>query len=443
MTIKNSRSPLTKYFFFIFLLIHQSSCGQKKQTEDLLKDGWAKNIVNAVIFRKNSLVSNKDTQYISFYNSEGYVVLGKRQLGSFEWILQKTQYQGNTSDAHNAISIMTDGEGYLHIAWDHHGSPLRYARSKAPGSLNLSEKMPMTGSNEGNVSYPEFYKLPDGNLIFLYRDGESGKGNLVINKYNTTTKTWSNLHKNLISGEDIRNAYWQACVDVQGTIHLSWTWRETPDVASNHDIAYACSRDGGKTWEKSNAEKYNLPISYATAEYMQRIPEKSELINQTSMAADENGNPTIATYWRDATTTIPQYHLIYHDKKGWETITLDFRKTPFSLSGAGTKRIPISRPQVLVKGSGDNATVIMVFRDEERGNKPSALIIDKLGEKKWRIMDLSNQSLGSWEPTYDTELWKEKKILNLFVQRAEQADGEGSTDLPPQAVQVLEWKSSF
>ena len=52
---------------------------------------------------------------------------------------------------------MVDGEGYVHVSFDHHGHKLNYCRSIAPGSLELGDKMPMTGLDEGNVTYPEFY----------------------------------------------------------------------------------------------------------------------------------------------------------------------------------------------------------------------------------------------------------------------------------------------
>src|SRR5690349_15720945 len=77
--------------------------------------GWANNSVNAVVFRKNSLVTFGNTQYISYYDEQRYMVLGKRALGSPNWELRRTPYQGNTGDAHNMISIMVDGEGYLHV----------------------------------------------------------------------------------------------------------------------------------------------------------------------------------------------------------------------------------------------------------------------------------------------------------------------------------------
>ena len=176
-------------------------------------------------------------------------------------------------------------------------------------------------------------------------------------------------------GEGKRNAYWQACVDAKGTIHLSWVWRESPDVASNHDMCYAKSVDGGLTWEKSSGEKYNLPINAATAEYACRISQKSELINQTSMSADENGNPYIATYWRDQKDSVPQYHIIYKKNGVWKVNNLNFRKTVFSLSGMGTKRIPVSRPQVIVWQN----KIALIFRDEERGNKVSIAIKENPG----------------------------------------------------------------
>lgn len=418
----------------------QSQPGVKLVNVD---SGWAANSVNTVVFRKSSLVSFKDTQFISFYNKDRYLVIGKRKQGSGSWQLKQTQYQGNTADAHNAISMMVDGDGYLHLAWDHHNNPLRYCRSKAPGSLELAEKAPMTGKAEGKVSYPEFHKLPGGDLLFFYRDGGSGNGNLVINKYSLDTKSWTQLQQNLLDGEGARNAYWQACVDAKGIVHISWVWRESPDVASNHDMAYACSKDGGITWQKSNGEKYVLPITAATAEYALRIPQRSELMNQTSMTADEEGRPFIASYWRDRGDSVPQYHLMYQSDDGWKTVPLAFRKTPFSLSGQGSKRVPIARPQILVKGAGENAALLLLFRDEERGGKASALTIARLKKPVWKIIDLTDDPVGSWEPTYDTELWKERKVLNLFVQKVEQVDAEGLSASPPQMVTVLEWKPKF
>jgi hypothetical protein len=402
------------------------------------REGWANNSVNAVVFRKNSLVTHGDVQYVAYYDAERYLVLGKRKLGTSRWTVRRSAWQGNAADAHNAISIMVDGAGYLHVSWDHHNNALRYARGVAPGSLELGPKLPMIGAEEDAVSYPEFYRLPDGNLLFFYRLGGSGRGDLVINRYEVKSRRWTRLHTNLITGEGKRSAYWQAFLDHRGTLHLSWVWRESPDVASNHDMAYARSRDGGVTWETSAGKPYALPISAASAEYALRIPQNSELINQTSMAADKDGNPYIASYWRDAGTTVPQYHVVFHTGQAWAVRVLDFRKTAFSLSGQGTKAIPIARPQIMVSLTGPGG--LMVFRDEERGSKVSVVSISDFAGGAWRVSDLTETSVGAWEPSFDTELWRRNGTLSLFVQDVRQVDGEGQAVVPPQPVKVLDWQ---
>jgi len=430
-----------KYFYIhlLFLCIAAGSNAQKADHAVVITpvgNGWANNSVNTVVFRKNSLVSFRDTQFIAYYNADKKLVLGKRSINSSTWQLVTTPFSGNISDAHNSISIMVDGDGYLHLAWDHHNNPLRYAKSVAPGSLQLTEKMPMTGLNETKLTYPEFYKLPNGNLLFFYRNGASGNGNLVINRYDTKTKAWTQLQQNLIDGEGKRNAYWQAGVDAMGHIHLSWVWRESPDVASNHDLCYARSDDEGKTWQTSGGKKYDLPITANTAEYIATIPQRSELINQTAMTADETGAPFIATWYKEAGDSIPQYHVAYRHNNQWKILNAGFNTRPFSLSGAGTKRIPISRPQVLVWKN----KVVVIFRDEARGSKVSAAVCNNIVNNKWKLFDLTEAAVGSWEPSFDTELWRTKRVLHLFVQKTAQADGEGTTAMPPQPVMVLQWK---
>ena len=400
--------------------------------------GWAGNSVNTVVFRKNPLASVGDTQFIAWYNQQGFVVVGKRSLrpGS-NFTLRTTGLRGNIADAHNTISIMADGNGYLHMAWDHHNNKLHYVKSVAPYALEFEPEQPMTGLHETKVSYPEFYRLANGDLLFFYRDGGSGQGNLVINRYALATGTWQQLHSNLIDGEGKRNAYWQACTDVQGSIHVSWVWRESPDVASNHDLCYAVSKDGGLSWQTSAGAQYQLPITAATAEYACRIPQKSSLINQTSMTADDAGRPFIATYWHDKDSAATQYHIVYKNNVSWQANSLGFRTTSFELGGAGTKRIPIARPQLLSWQKGNKTAAMLIFRDEELQNKPYAAITKDLAGNKWKLQALSNNPLGQWEPGFDTELWKSRGLLHLFIQKVEQVDGEGKAVIPPQPVQVL------
>jgi len=433
------KKTLPPFLWLLMLWLGGRGYGAAAQTP-AVGLGWARNNVNGAVFRKNSVVTQGQNQYMAYYDSVGYVVLAKRRLPAGSWQVQRTQYQGKVADAHNVISLMVDGAGYVHLSFDHHGNPLRYCRGTAPGALTMSALQPMTGEQEQNVTYPEFHRFPGGDLLFLYRDGSSGNGNLVLNRYAPKTQRWTRLHTVLIDGEGQRNAYWQACLDAQGTIHLSWVWRESPDVASNHDMAYARSHDGGKTWQKSTGEPYRLPITEKTAEYAARIPQGSELINQTSITADAAGQPYIATYWRPAGTQVPQYQLIYLAGKAWKIAQVTQRTTPFSLSGAGTKKIPISRPQVVVSERHGRRTVCVLFRDSERQDRASIAQCTDLERNNWQLSDLSPTPLGSWEPSYDTERWKQAGILSLFVQRTGQGDGETLEKVPPQPVSILDWQ---
>ena len=65
--------------------------------------GYSCTSVNTTVFRNNSLITHGDEQYISYYDAEGYLVLGKRKLNSELWTLHRTQYRGNVKDAHNII----------------------------------------------------------------------------------------------------------------------------------------------------------------------------------------------------------------------------------------------------------------------------------------------------------------------------------------------------
>ena len=420
--------------FLILLIV--SSCSSNPDIKIInINKGWAANSINTVIFRRNSVVSFNRHQYAAFYDSSGYVVLAKRKLNSPDWELSRTNFTGNVNDAHNSISIMIDGDGYLHMAWDEHNTKLHYCQSIQPESLGLTDEQQMLGEYEQSVSYPEFHKLKNGNLIFVYRNGESGNGNMVMNYYNTKEKKWSNLHNNLIDGEGKRNAYWQLAIDFNGTVHLSWVWRETWDVETNHDICYAKSVDGGKNWLKSNGEKYNLPITMKSAEYAAKIPQRSGLINQTSICADLYGHPYITNYWIPKGTEIPQYHIIYNDGKNWETKQISKLNTAFSLSGGGTKQIPISRPLILC----DKENVLyLVFRSIETGNKVSMSICNNIKNNSWQTKTLTNSPVGMWEPTYDTELWRTSGKLNLFIQNVGQGDSETLESIPPQVVSILE-----
>lgn len=402
--------------------------------------GWARNSVNAPIFRRNSIISDAHWQFTAYYDAEGRVVLARRRLDSERWELHTTAFQGNVNDAHNSISLALDGDGYLHLSWDHHNTPLRYTRSLEPYGFDFpSQSLPMIARNEQIVSYPEFYRFSNGDLLFAYREGGSGNGNLVLNRYDVDTASWQRLQSLLIDGEGVRNAYWQLCLDAQDRIHLSWVWRETPNVASNHDLSYAVSPDGGLSWQRSNGSAYDLPIRLSNAEVIHPIPQGSNLINQTSMSTDSSGNPYIATYYREHPDAVTQFHLIYQHKGAWHHSTATQRTLDFELEGIGSRSIPISRPQLLLWQPHANTTrIALLYRDESFANAVCLTQAD-LPELQWTTQLLHDKNMGRWEPSFDPFRWQYHHELHLFLQAVGQGQAETLETLPPQMVRVLEW----
>jgi hypothetical protein len=310
-------------------------------------------------------------------------------------------------------------------------------QSVTPGSLDLTGKQPMTGRRENRVTYPEFFNLDDGGLLFLYRDGASGNGCTMLNRFDVKTRTWSVVQHPLIDGLGRVNAYTnQIAIDRKGTWHLSWCWRETGDVATNHDLCYAKSPDQGRTWLKSSGEAYTLPITPDNAEVIVPIPQNSDLINTGTMAVDSNCRPMIATYWRAPGEPAPQYRLVRFEGGRWSATAVGRNRADFRLQGSGTRRIRLSRPCLAV---GRNDRVYMLFRTHDRGGRVSVAIGHAAGSE-WRFIDLMTDSVGLWEPGFDNVLWERDGVMHVFVQRVEQGDGETGGDLPPQMVSVLEWK---
>jgi len=427
--------------------VHADDVAQNGAKIIPIAPGWSATSINTVIFRHAPLATFGDTQYTAFYDAAGKVVLAKRNTHQDHWDVRTTQYSGHPGDAHNTISIGIDGEGILHLAWDHHNVDLNYVQTKSPGSLELTDRLHTDGQREHSVTYPEFYPLANGDLLLTYRVGSSGNGDVLLKRYSPQSYAWTTLQTNLISGKSTKgytqNAYTETNVDSHGTIHVGWVWRRTPDVATNHDICYARSTDGGVTWTDSTGKPLTLPITDATCEVALAIPENSDLINQTTLAADDDGHPYIATYYKKAGESVAQLEIVYNDGSGWKTSQVGERHTPLNLGGGGTKAIPLSRPLVVVD-PGAHPRVHVVFRDVDRGSRVSVGTNTDMHGGAWTFKDLTTDAYGFWEPTYDASLWKHQQLLDLFLQRVDQHEGADSrtvaADAPSTMTSVLEWK---
>jgi len=411
----------------------------------LAAKAYAGSSINVVAGSRQTLYTNSGHQYAGFYDASGRLVLARRRLGEERWQVQPTEFTANLKDAHNTISLVVDGKGYLHLAWGHHNTPLSYSRSLEPGSLAMGEPRAMVGDAEKSVTYPQFFRLADGDLLFLYRDGGSGNGRLVLNHYDVAHQKWSRRQDNLIDGESQRSAYWDMSVDKNGRLHLAWNWRETPDVASNHDLLYARSEDGGRSWQRSNGSDYKLPITQGSAEVAAVIPQHHNLMNPPAVGANRQGQPVIASYWSPEKDARPRFNLVHRDEQRWHTIPGPEAGLDFTLQGHGTKRPPISRAALLVD-TGKDKGAHLIYRDDSRGGRVLAASVDDLHNTdphrpQWHFHYLTERSVGAWEPSIDPAQWQRMKQAQLLLQPVTQLDGNdhSGSDTKPTPLSLLIW----
>jgi len=409
---------------------------------------FALNDINHVSFRQNSLTSvqvGSDTyQFAAYYrtvsgSSTRRVTVARRLHGSSDWdIFNYTtgfnDPNSNANDSHNTISIGVDGDGIMHMSWGMHNNNLIYRRSTASvlnsNPIVFGGNLAMTATNENSVTYPQFYNLPDGDLLFFYRNGASGDGNNYLNRYDTATDAWSAVQHPLFDGlTSSVNAYFNTLAsDSQGELHATWTDRSTPAFQTNHNIYYARSPDAGVTWTKMDGTPYSLPITEPTAELVVPIPQNSTLINQTSMTLDKNDNPLVATWWAPDTAQgnfTRQYMLAYYDGNAWQTSQISNRPNE-PLQTDATVR-DLARPIVMV--DDDNRTIVVMRYDQRSDVVTIGYSEDR---QNWNLVDLTATGLGDWEPTYDAELWKRENKLHLLYQPV----GLGSAS---STISVLEW----
>ena len=420
------------------------------------------NGIDTVSFRNNAIYTVDNYQFVAYYNNDSspHVTIARRDINTNAWTNVSTTYTADTiTDDHDVISFGIDVNGTMHLSWGmHNGSALHYATTTSsvlgstfsPTFSTSAVTIPNTNSEYGNsTTYPEFYNLSNGGLMFTYRTGYSGDGDAMYSMYNPTTHAWSaspTLLNDGKTGSYNANAYTNSMVfDSQGRVQMSWVTRETSDFQSNHDINYAYATDQTlSTWKRMNGQTQTVPITQgnstvANGGVIKSITQGSSLINQCSMTVDKNDNPIIATYWAPTTST-RQYMLEFYNGSSWQTSQISNRTvSDAKITNNDALRIrEVGRPIVLVDADG---RVLVITRSNDQNNVVTAYY--STNKTSWNLINLTTVNSGRYEPIYDEVRWKRDNILNLFYEPAF-ADSSGnrtSASLNGVQVSVLEWNS--
>lgn len=274
-----------------------------------------------------TLFTNRDKQFVGFYDAERRMTVAARRLDEDSWrFIHLPERIG--WDSHNAIVMTADDLGYLHLSGNMHCNPLIYFRTSKPMKVDTFERIAaMVGRQEKRCTYPRFFRGSKNELLFTYRDGSSGNGNQIYNVYDPKDGRWSRLlDQPLTSGQGKMNAYLHGPVrGPDGTFHLCWVWRDTPDCATNHDLCYARSRDLVH-WETSAGRALRLPITLESAEIVAPVPPGGGMINgNTKIGFDRVGRVILSFHKYDADGKTQLYNArledgqwILHQTSDWD-----------------------------------------------------------------------------------------------------------------------------
>ncbi|KAI0006605.1 hypothetical protein F4779DRAFT_595866 [Xylariaceae sp. FL0662B] len=297
-------------------------------------------VLNGNAFQQDAMQSSNGWQYTCFYASLRsadeplYIHLSRRKLPEGPWeTLVFDDYPQTIDDGHNTVQLgICPGDGTIHLSYDHHCDRIRYRHSQAgvaqtPEAFEWKPSLftptlfylpRLSGQDElfGYITYPRFVQMGT-NLLFSFRTGKAGLGDDHLCVYAPGPAdngyVYTFLGTNLkgvnnnpyIHGLDYRNAllyttwvyrafvWYPGWDDPQDTKHKAQAGPNSG--ANNHDICFAYSDDGGRTWRNgagaaiadlSRGESV-VPSSPGITAFA--IPAGSGLANQEAQAVDRAG----------------------------------------------------------------------------------------------------------------------------------------------------------
>ena len=291
--------------------------------------------------------------YVAYYNPDRHLTIGCRLTdGSWEHEALPTQVGW---DSHCSIVMAIDREGCIHVSGNMHCVPLVYFLSKQPHDIHSFEQVrtQVSVERETRCTYPRLIVGPDDAIIFSYRDGGSGKGSTIVNRYDASSRTFTRLSDQpLFDGLSEMSAYQSGPTrGPDGRYHLVWVWRNTPHCETNHDLSYAVSEDMVH-WSSRDGQAYELPITPRADQFIvDPIPPGGGTINGGSaLGFDPDHNPVLAYHKYDDDGKTQAF--IARWESGWVTTQISAWSHRWDFNGPGSieNEVQIGRPNYATDG---------------------------------------------------------------------------------------------
>lgn len=402
----------------------------------IASDAWANaSDVNSSSNRQKSAatidIAGHRYQAVAYWHDNKKLVLGKRtDAGS--WTFYTYDGTGGrpdiellTFDAHNSISIGIDSTGVIHFAYDMHGDALNYRKSDAAISAwtgGVTAELAMLGTNESQVSYPNFFRDTAENLYFMFRDGGAGDGAEYFYKYTPGGGTWAAAAGTgtagvLITGRGSspkESPYMFHQPQAVGTlggggyVHFMWCWRQdTADTSPdyNHDLCYV--RWNGTNFYRVDGSAQTVPITPANCNIAVSVPLNNYLLNQCASAVDSYGKPHYA-YIRDGSD--PAYQQLYHGWVDQSNVGHEAQLTGTHIVYGVPSEDVLTRPEIVIDGSDK---VYIVVKNKVFG--VGLYLLSSADWVTWTQQRLFATDVGSYEPNHDPYIWRVDGDLAMMI----------------------------
>lgn len=405
--------------------------------------------INGQTFQEQAVATHRGWQYATYFHSSGRLAIARRPLPDGPWQhIHFDDYRIRHNDVHNvAVLGICPGDGTIHLAFDHHGHPLHYRVSKAgaatqPGRFAWDANLfgPTTDTLDGaerlqRMTYPMFAPASDDGLLLYYRTGGSGDGDWHLTEYDPASSRWARprvfLAKGgLFQGDSSRCAYLNGLqYDARGRLHVSWCWRETPDLKSNHDLLYASSDDRGRTWQNNAgqtiARSGQSPIRVDSPGIIAApIAFGWGMMNQLTQDVDGQSRVHVVLWHNPPDAPGPN-----HDLNAW-------RYFHYWRDGARPwqrQALPFfgRKPRLVVNEAGDALLVFnkgadLEYHDRDHGGRLHvAAATAETQWTDWRVVYTSDRDYVG-EPRVDMLRWRAEHMLSVYVQQKPAQPGQPS-----------------
>lgn len=431
-----------------FLLCAPLSAAELNVLQDTTVDASALNFaaadvnfgqnVNGRTHQRFPISTFRGYQYITYYDSNRNVALGRRKLPTGNWeIIRFADYTITNNDSHNTATLgICALDGTIHLAFDHHKDPLHY-RVSSIGVASNPESVAWSTSLFSSVTdtlgplgaikdltYPTFVPAPNGNLLFYYRNGGSGSGDGIIYEYDGSTHNWTaglgqfisrsgTYNGALSSNSTTRNPYLNGISYGGDRLHASWGWRESSAGAKyNHDLNYAYSDDHGRTWRNNagavigNAGSSSISIN-SSGLLVAPIPQNIGLSNAYTQYEYDDGSIHVMVSHHESGTTSTRYHHYWRNSAGaWS-----FEALPFSGS----------RPKM---AGDDDRTLFLVYKSGGRIRVAKGVPNASQTAWTWSVAHIQSDATEGGDGQLDYERWESDRILSVYGQESPNAAGD-------------------